>query len=222
VRTGEPAFSAVHGKTVWDWFEAHPDEERLFAAAMRSTTEFDVPTLTGSELWPQEGTVCDVAGGAGPLLAGLLTGRPALRGILVEAPGVLAEAERHLAAEGVADRVELVEGDLLGSFEAVADVYVLKNILHDWDDATCARILVNVAGQMRPGSRLVLVEQLQPRNVAHPFVSVTDLHMLTQCEGGRERSDDELRAMLAAAGLEPGRVERTGASALVEGRRRAA
>ncbi len=217
VRTGRSAFERVHGSSVWDWFAAHPEEEQLFAEAMRSVTEFEAPALVAAPLWPDTGTVCDVAGGAGTLLAEILTTKPGVRGVLVEAPGVLNEADRHLAAKGVRDRVEMVEGDLFGEVHAAADVYVLKNILHDWDDATSAKILGTVRATMAPGSRLVVIEQLQERNDPHPFASVTDLQMLTQCVEGRERSRDELRGLIAAAGLEPGRVERAGLSSLVEG-----
>jgi O-methyltransferase domain len=217
VRTGEPAFPRVHGESVWSRFAAHPEEERLFAASMRSITEVDAPALADADLWPGAGTVCDVAGGAGALLAAILAPRPGLRGVLVEAPGVLAEADLVLRASGVRDRVELVEGNLFGSVRADADVYLMKNVLHDWDDARCARILGTVRATMAPGTRLVLVEQLQPRNVAHPFASLADLQMLTQCDGGRERSRAELEALLRGAGLEPGRFARAGISALVEG-----
>jgi hypothetical protein len=217
IRTGRSAFERVHGMSVWDWFAAHPDEERLFAAAMQSITEFDAPALAESSLLPDTGTVCDVAGGVGTLLAEVLAGRPELRGVLVEAPGVLKEAERYLSGRGVSERVELVEGDLFGELSAEADVYLLKNILHDWDDATGAKILAGVRRTMAPGSRLLVVEQLQERNEPHPVSSMSDLLMLTQCVDGRERSRDELRALIMGAGLEPGRVERAGVSALVEG-----
>jgi hypothetical protein len=217
VRTGRSAFERVHGSSVWDWFAAHPEEERLFAAAMRSITEFDAPNIAAASLWPDEGTVCDVAGGVGTLLAEILAGRPALRGVLVEAPGVLAEADKYLTERGVRDRVELVEGDLFGDLRAEADVYVLKNVLHDWDDPTSAKILAGVRATMAPRSRLVVIEQLQERNKPHPFASLTDLQMLTQCVDGRERSREELRDLLSGAGLEPGRVERSGTGALVEG-----
>jgi hypothetical protein len=216
-RSGRAAFERVHDMSVWDWFAAHPEEERLFAAAMRSVTEYEAPALVDCELWPSSGTVCDVAGGAGTLLAALLEARPDVRAVLVEAPGVLGEAEAHLTERGVHERVELVEGDLFGSIAASADVYVLKNILHDWDDATGARILATVRATMAPGTRLLLIEQLQERNRPHPFASLTDVHMLTQCVDGRERSSGELQALLAAAGLTPGRVERAGVSAVVEG-----
>jgi O-methyltransferase len=90
-------------------------------------------------------------------------------------------------------------------------------VLHDWDDATSARILAAVRATMAPGSRLVVIEQLQERNKPHPFATLSDIQMLTQCVDGRERSREELQALLAGAGLKPGRVERTGIGALVEG-----
>lgn len=217
VRTGRAAFERVHGQSVWDWFTAHPEEERLFASAMQSITEFDAPALAASSVLPDEGSVCDVAGGVGTLLGEILVTNPKLRGVLVEASGVLAEADKHLSARGVRDRVDLVEGDLFGELAAEADVYLLKNILHDWDDATAAKILAGVRRTMPAGSRLLVIEQVLERNDPHPVSSLSDLLMLTQCVDGRERSREELRALIAGAGLEPGRVERAGVSALVEG-----
>jgi O-methyltransferase domain len=217
VRTGRSAFERVNGSSIWDWFAAHPEEQQLFAAAMRSITEFDGPGLAGSELVPDEGVVCDVAGGAGTLLGEVLVARPRLRGVLLEARGVLAEAEKHLSSRGVLSRVELVEGDLFGEMSADADLYLMKSILHDWDDPTCAGILSRVQATMKPGSRLVLVEQLQERNEPHPFTSLSDVQMLTQCVDGRERSLSELQGLLSDAGLKPGRTARAGVSSMIEG-----
>lgn len=217
VRGGQAAFPRVHGISVWRWFADHPEEEQLFAAAMQALTEFEAPALARSELFAEEGTHCDVAGGAGTLLAALLDHRPALRGVLVEAPGVLAEAERYLARRGVRERAELVAGDMFAGLEARADVYSLKNILHDWDDERALQILRNVRATMPAGSRVVVIEQRQERNRAEPFASITDLQMMTQCDDGRERSQEELRSLLRAAGLEPGRSGRAGVHQLVEG-----
>jgi hypothetical protein len=204
---------------VWSWFAEHPDEERRFAGAMRRLTENDAPSIVHGYPWPSEGVVCDVAGGVGTLLAAVLGARPGLRGVLVDAPGVLAEAEGHLASRGVRDRVELVEGDIFERVDAIADTYLLKDVLHDWDDERCERILATVRATMAPGTRLVLVETLQERNDAHPVASLADVQMLTQCDGGRQRSRAELHALLRGAGLEPGEVRatRTPGLALVEG-----
>jgi hypothetical protein len=216
VRTGEPAFPLVHGRSVWTRMAEHPEEERLFAASMRRVTEYDLPSITGGYPWPERGTVCDVAGGVGTVLAAILRTRPAVRGVLVDAAGVLAEAEGHLAAAGVRDRVELSRGDIFAGIEATADVYVLKDVLHDWDDERCRQILRTVRAAMPVGARVVLVETLQQPNVADPIASLADLQMLTQCDGGRQRSVPELHALLRAAGLEPGEARLTAGPALVE------
>ena len=100
--------------------------------------------------------------------------------------------------------------------EARADVYSLKNILHDWDDDRSLAILRNVRATMPAGSRVVVIEQRQERNRPEPFASITDLQMLTQCDDGRERSEAELRGLLGAAGLEPRRAGRAGVHQLVE------
>lgn len=217
IRTGEPSFPTVHGRSIWAHFANNPDEERLFAESMRELTALTLPWIASGYPWPERGVVADVAGGSGPVLAAVLSARPGLRGVLVEAPGVLAEADRHLAAAGVRDRVELAEGDIFARVDAEADVYVLKDILHDWDDERCVQILRTVAGAMRPGSRVVLVETLLDRNEADPIAASVDLHMLTQCDGGRQRSAAELGTLIREAGLRPGEIHRTGGPGLVEG-----
>ena len=215
-RDGRSAFPRVHGVSLWEWLAAHPAEGALFADAMRAVTRFDAPAVAAAKLWPREGTVCDVGGGAGTLIAALLTARPGLRAVLVESASMLPSADANLARHGVRERVELVEGDLFGEVPAGADVYVLKSVLHDWDDATCARILRTVRAAMRPGARLVVIEQIQERNRPHPLASSTDVLMLIQTDDGRERSRRELRDVLARAGLRPGRIKRAGAVALIE------
>ena len=213
LRTGEPGFRRAWDTTVWEHFSAHPEEEALFASAMRNITSFDAADLAGAGLWPDEGTVCDVAGGTGQLLTEIVGRRPGLRGVLVDLPGVLDKARERLAGT---QRIEFAAGDLFGGIDVKADVYILKNIVHDWDDPTSARIFETVRAAMPAGARLVVIEQEQPRDEPHPFASVTDLQMLTQTDGGRERSVAELQALLRSTGLEPARVERAGVSVLVE------
>ncbi len=215
--TGEPSFPAVHGESIWSYFEKHPDEERQFAASMRRVTEIDVPNVVAGYDWPETATVCDVGGGVGTLLAGVLGARPGLRGVLVDARGVLAEAEAHLEKAGVRDRVELREGNFFERVDAEADVYLMKDVIHDWDDERCRTILRTVRATMKPGSRLVLVENLQERNVVEPIATWVDVHMLTQTDGGRQRSVAELQGLMGEVGLRPGTVTRTAGPGLVEG-----
>ncbi|MEZ5074323.1 MAG: methyltransferase [Solirubrobacterales bacterium] len=217
IRTGEPAFPAVHGRSFWDHLAANPDEQRLFANSMREMTGLVKAWVASGYDWPDAGTVCDVAGGSGPLLAAILEARPGLRGVLVEAPGVLPEADAHLREAGVRDRVELVAGNIFERVEAEADLYLLKDILHDWDDERSLRILETVRRAMSTGARLILVETLLDPDDPDPVAVLVDLQMLTQCDGGRQRSAEELQALLSSAGLRPGAVHRTGSPALVEG-----
>ena len=217
VRTGEPCFPAVHGASTWDHFATNPEEERQFANAMRELSKLTLAWIVSGYPWPERGVVCDVAGGSGPVLAAILGARPDLTGILVEAAGVLPEAEGHLEEAGVGDRVELREGNMFERIDAEGDVYVLKDILHDYDDERCLQILRVVAGAMPAGSRVVLVETILDRNETDPIGASIDLHMLTQCDGGRQRSVGELQELLRAAGLRPGSANRTGGPGLVEG-----
>ncbi|MFG1782938.1 methyltransferase [Rhodococcus oryzae] len=216
VRSGASAFPRVHGMSVWQWFAEHPEEGRTFAGAMHRTTEFDSEAIAKAYDWPRGGAVCDVAGGIGALLAPILEERRDLRGVLVDGPDVLGEAERFLAARGLTDRITRVEGDMFEAIHTTADVFLLKDVLHDWDDARCARILASVAATMRPGDRLVLVELVQEPNEPHPLAPLVDLQMLTQTDGGRQRTLGELNALLRGAGLAPSAVTRTMVHSLVE------
>ncbi len=200
VRNGQSAFEIVHGMSVWDWYATHPDEQRVFAATMRQATEISARAIARVYPWPDAAVVCDVAGGIGTLLSVIVAGSH-VRGVLVDSAGMLAEAELLFAERGVAERVDLVEGDIFRAVDATADVYLLKDVLHDWDDERCAKILCAVAASMPRGSRLVVIEYLQPRNRPNPFSPLLDLHTLTQRDGGRLRSEAELSELLVGAGL---------------------
>jgi len=221
LQTGENGFRRVHGMSTWEWFSRHPEEEQTFAAAMRGLTESEAPGIVATYPFPASGSVCDIAGGAGTLLGHVLLARPHLRGVLVDGPGVLEAATAHLQSIGVRERVTFVEGDLFGEIDAGAELYLMKNVLHDWSDEACQRILANVAATMPSGSRLLILEGAIERNEPHPFMALADLQMMMICEEGRERSVTELQTLMHEAGLEPGDVRRTATGlALVEGVKR--
>ena len=215
IRSGQNGFHRINGMTTFEWFDAHPDEGRRFASGLGGLTRAEAHMIIAAYGFPATGIVCDIAGGAGVLLGEILRARPGLRGVLVEAPLVLAEAAAYLASIGLADRVQLVEGDLFGRIEAAADIYLLKWILHDWDDATCERIIKNVASAMPSGARLVAIEGNQDRNEVHQRFSMIDLQMLTMTEGGRERSGGEMEQLLTNGGLHPLGTRRTATDLLL-------
>ena len=204
------------GNSIWEYFGEHPDEGARFGEAMQQLTAIDLGALARAYPWPREGVICDVAGGIGTLLSAILERRKGARGILLDAPKVLAEAEDFLRSQGVADRIERRAGDLFGELDAHADVYVLKWILHDWSDDACRGILGRVRATMPTGSRIVVIDQHHESNRPSPLSSMTDLLMLVECEGGRERSPDEVHGLMRDAGLTPGRVRHAGLQMLVE------
>ncbi len=202
-RTGQSAFEAVHGMSIWDWFDTHPTDARVFDEAMRCATTINADLVTAAYPWPDSGVICDVGGGVGTLLSAVIASSADLRGVLVDGPGVIARAGTFLTACGLHDRIDAVVGDIFGVIPATADVYLLKDVLHDWDDEHCRKILSTVAAAMPSGSRVVLVEILQQPNKPNPLAPWVDLLMLTQTDGGRQRSVDELATLLTDAGLHP-------------------
>ena len=203
--TGDNAFERVFGKHVWAWFDEHPDEREMFAQAMMGITVRDAPQVATLYPFAEVKTVCDVGGGRGTLLSELLIRHPHLHGILCDGAGVLDSAKSLLAARGVESRVTLSPGSFFEAVPTGADVYVLKNILHDWDDATCRRILTVVRRAMAPGQRLVIVDAHIEKNDADNLGAFVDLQMMMVCANGRERSRGELEALLSATGFRPGR-----------------
>jgi hypothetical protein len=206
------------GDSIWEHFGKHPDEGARFATAMREMTAIDVALLARAYPWPRRGVICDVAGGIGTLLAAILDRRKRARGILVEEASVLTEAERFLEGRGLTERVERIVGDLFAGVEARADVYVMKWILHDWSDEACVQMLQNIKSTMPAGARVVSIDQHFNPAFANPVTNLVDLHMLVECEGGRERTPEQVHRLMAEAGLKPGRVRHAGFQMLVEGR----
>jgi hypothetical protein len=215
--TGRAAFDRVHGMTVWDWFEKHPDEREMFAHVMMGLTLQDAPVIATVYPWREVKKVCDVGGGRGSLLSELLVRHKHLWGVLCDAKGVLASAEPLLTARGVRDRVELVAGNFFEEVPEGADAYVLKNILHDWDDGSCRTILHAVRAACYEGARLVVSESIVERNSKNLVGTVADLHMMTICSNGRERGVDEIRELMRGAGFRMERVFEYPTMSVLEG-----
>lgn len=217
LQTGESAFESVHGMSVWEWFDQHAHERETFAHAMAGMTRADAPWVATLYPFDEIGRLCDVGGGRGILLSELLVRFPRLHGSLCDAAAVLHAARTTFEARGVADRVELIPGSFFDRVPSGVDAYLLKNILHDWDDERCRRILGVIRAAAGPGARLLVVETLVERLSRDPIGCGADLQMAIACARGRERDVAEFQRLLDASGFAPGRVRRSPVVSVIEG-----
>jgi hypothetical protein len=210
VRTGEPAFDRAFGMSAFAYWEHHQAvgamHDASFAAAARATTA----PLVAAYDFARFGTVVDVGGSTGPLLAGILQANAGVRGVLFDLPHVVARAPAVLEAAGVADRCAVVGGSFFEAVPPGGDAYVLKYIVHDWDDARAAALLRRCRAAMGPGVVLLFIEQVLPARPEAGAAALQrarlDLTMLLMSSGGRERSEEEYRTLLRDAGFELRRV----------------
>lgn len=199
VRTGEPGYPAVHGRGFWDHLAADPALGASFDGYMRRVGDW-TGTAAALPVWPARGTVVDVGGGIGTLLADVLHHRPGLAGVLVELPGTAARAAEHLAGRQLTDRVEIAVGSFFDPLPPGADAYVLAHILHDWPDPDATRILRRVAEAAAPHTRVLLIEQVRDPHAPTPVQTQSDLRMRVLFGSG-ERTAEQWRDLAATAGL---------------------
>jgi SAM-dependent methyltransferase len=197
--TGEAAFPEVFGAEFWSFLAAHPDQQDAFADAMRlQSAMLSVACIPAMDLSAVT-TIADVGGGTGDLLAAILETNSRLRGVLFDRPEMLARAHPALRSGPVAARVTLQPGDLLGELPR-ADAYVLSQVVHDWDDQGVRHILRNLRRAAPSSARLFVLTMLVPENAAPHPSKTSDIGMMALFGGGRERTETELRDLLASAG----------------------
>ena len=194
--------------SVWEWFDGHPHERETFALAMMTMTLAQAPGIAKTYPFREVRRVCDVGGGRGTLLSEILLHHPNVRGILCDAPGVLESARRFLGRRGVLDRVELVPGSFFDEVPSGADAYLLKNVLHDWDDARSLIILRTCRAAMERGARLLVLESIVEED-CDDFGVMADVQMMMVCCDGRERGRAEFARLLAEGGFRLERVLET-------------
>jgi len=203
VRTGEVSWDKVVGTSPFEYFKTHPEQSATFNAAMAEDARNTAPMVLAAYDFASVGTLVDVGGGSGTLLATILAATPKLRGIVFDTPAGMDRAAETLARVGVADRARAVAGDFFQSVPEGGDAYILKSVIHDWDDARSRTILQSCRRAMGAGGKLLLVEPLLPPKVESPAITgmvMSDLNMLVVA-GGRERTEVEFRALLESAGF---------------------
>jgi len=204
VQTGEAAIQHLYGLNSFQYLAAHPEQATIFNDAMSEITRQVAGAVAAAYDFSRFHTIVDVGGGNGTLIIAILLESPTLRGIIFDLPTGSAKAAQQIAAAGVADRCEIVVGDFFNSVPTGADSYILKSIIHDWDDDHSVTVLKNCRRAMSSSGRLLLVERVMPARMeaspSHQRMAMIDMNMLV-VPGGRERTEVEYRALFAAAGF---------------------
>ena len=207
IRTGRNAFQFVHGRDDWQYRAEHPEESATFDAFMTANSVRAGDAIVRAYDFGRFATVVDVAGGRGALLAAILSKHPTMCGILFDQPHVVSGAAAMFEDAGVHRRCEIVGGDMFDAVPTGGDAYLLKAILHDWEDPQAHAILATCRRAMGPSASLIVMERLL--DAANPEVLFSDLNMLVG-PGGRERSTDEYADLFAGAGFRLTRTIPTG------------
>jgi len=204
VMTGKQAFDKVYGVPPFEWLTKNPGPAASFDAAMTSFTTSIIPAII--EAAPLQGirTLIDVGGGHGALIRAILKANPSMNGAVYDMPSVVAGAKGPIAADKLEGRCRAEGGDFFASVPA-ADAYILKHIIHDWNDERARTILRNCRKSLAPGGRVLLVEGVVPPGDAPSFDKLLDLEMLL-IPGGKERTEAEFRALFESADLRLTRV----------------
>ena len=205
VQTGQTAFEKVFGQPIFDYLGQHPDKARIFDEAMTGIHGRESSAILDSYDFAGIGLLADIGGGNGSQLAAVLEKHPGMRGLLFDLPHVIERARGRIEAAGLADRCQLVSSSFFESVPSGADAYLMRHIIHDWDDEKSLTILRNCRAAMSPGSRLLVIESVIPPG-NEPFGGkLLDLVMLL-IPGGKERTEEEYRSLFDQAGFHLSRI----------------
>jgi hypothetical protein len=202
LRSGQAAFDRTHGVGLFDYLTGHPEQQTIFDNAMTGLAAGTADAILQDYDFSRFGVIADVGGGHGNQLATILAAHPRATGILFDRPQVVEGATAVLRELGVDERVRRVPGDLFVAVPEGADAYLLRACLHDWNDEDCVRILraVRTAVGDRRDARLLVIEAVLAAGNEWDIGKLVDIEMMVNV-GGRERTEDQWRALLARGGF---------------------
>jgi hypothetical protein len=200
VQTGECAFEKAHGLPLFDFLSKNAEAGAVFDDAMTGIHGRETVAMLEAYDFSGINTLADIGGGNGSLLSAALQKYPNMKGILFDRPAVIDRARANIESAGVTDRCELVAGDFFDSLPRGADAYLLRHIIHDWNDEQAITILKNCHQAMGDHARLLVVEFVIPPGNEPFFGKWFDLAMMV-VPGGMERTEDEYRKLFDAAGF---------------------
>lgn len=206
VKTGKSALDKLHGTDFHSFVAQDPEKTRIYNEAMTSLTSSLIPKVLASYDFSHYSKIVDIGGGQGILISEILKNNPNLKGILFDQPHVVEEARTFLEAKGVAERCEFVGGNFYESLPSGADIYLMKHIIHIPNIELTRDVLKNCYEVMTKDAKLVLLEGVVPPPNQSSFTKWLDLNMLVVSSGGRERTEEEYRELLAKAGFKVTKV----------------
>lgn len=201
IQTGNPAFDKVYGMSSFEYFWSNEKAGKTFNDAMTSNSAFSSEAVIHAYDFSGISTLVDVGGGYGLLLASILQKYPDIKGILYDMPAIVEQAKELVDSYGVADRCVRTGGDFFTSVAASGDAYIMKHIIHDWNDEQCVTILKNCRTAMTEGGKILVVEIVLPKGNAPSLGKFIDLQMLLYLPGC-ERTEAEYRELFNRAGFE--------------------
>jgi hypothetical protein len=201
IKTGESAFEHVFGTGFFQHLERHPNNAKMFLESMNCCASLYNAAIVSAYDFSAYGKIIDVGGGQGKLITEILKANQGVRGALFDTPHQTPIAKRRFEREGIADRCETIPGDFLEAVPEGGDAYLLKHIIHDWDDPQAVEILKTCRRSMSKDARLLLIEEIISEDSEFAPAKVLDIQQLLM-PGGRERTAEEYRKLLEAAGFE--------------------
>jgi hypothetical protein len=218
IRTGKTAFDKVYGEPVFDWLSKQPEQAAVFDAAMVNVHGRETAAMLDAYDFSPIRVLADVGGGNGSVLRSVLARYPSIKGILCDLPGPIERAKPLIEAEGLADRLSTAVTNYFVEVPGGADAYLMRHIIHDWNDEQSLTILRNVRRAIGPEGRLLLVEGVVPPGNDPSFSKLMDLNMMF-VPGVKVRTESEFRVLYAAAGFELNSITPTRTDmSVIEGR----
>ena len=209
LRTGGDGVTKAYGKHAFDLFKEIPDQAERFHQAMTNFSVIGGRALVEAYDFSRFKRIADVGGGHGIILSSILKATPGLEGVLYDLPEVLAGAIPSGNLAGVEERVTRQAGSFFDAVPVGCDAYIMKHIIHDWDDGRCVRILSLMRAQLAPDGRVFLFEMIVPAGDQPSPAKMLDIEMLVATVGGKERTETEFRDLFRTAGLELERITPT-------------
>jgi len=209
IKTGKSAFSKVYGMKIYDYLSQHPEESLLFDRSMTNLSEVSNEPLLSAYDFSKYDLIADIGGGEGLLLSSILFKNKNAKGILFDLPEGLINAGVMLNKFGVSDRVKVINGSFFSEVPAGADIYILKNIIHNWSFEDSIKILANIRKVMLPHSKVLILEMILDEGNKAFFGKLIDLQMMVFMEEGKERTQKEFEALLLQARFKVNRIVNT-------------